>query len=550
MKRQTTEFRTTKGTSKACRKIQAGKPADEGMSKASLASLSDLKPAAEVSSGLQPAPELPSDLKPAAELSSGLQPDPELPSDHRPASEVPSGLKSAPEAFPIGEAAPMPPEVSASAVEPLMEEALTAKLSASPFFLSASSVTVLPRSPSKTQPPVPPRRAAPPPVPPRRAAPPPVPPRRAAVPPALPPVPPRRAAVPPAPPPVPPRRAAAPSPPTLSASSVPAFPRSLTVTQIPVSPWRAAPPPALPPVPPWRIAPPPVPPRRARASPVPPPAPPWRAPVPPALPPAPPWRAPAPPAPPRRAAPPTAAPPAQPPAPPWRALASPAPPPALPQRVPVPPPPAPPWRAPVPPAPPWWVPALPVLPQSPGPPQGPGPPALALSRSRPTAPLDCYSVGASGSRSLGGGAMSRIWSMSLSPHLHTLTVTLHLGLHLPSSTALIASAPVTNQAFYKNPGPPQCTSRFLVPGSRFCSPACRLPLGLLLSFIGLFSPTACDIPVCSRLDPACTTMSLSSSFNKSLHMDPLASRLSLLVTITEMTPHLNKQSGSDRTGRI
>ncbi|KAL0159645.1 hypothetical protein M9458_043370, partial [Cirrhinus mrigala] len=58
----------------------------------------------------------------------------------------------------------------------------------------------------------------------------------------------------------------------------------------------------------------------------------------------------------------------------------------------------------------------------------------------------------------------------------------------------------------------------------------RLPFGLLLSFIGLFSPTACDIPVCSRLDPACTTMSLSSSFNKSSHMDPLASRLSLRVT--------------------
>ncbi|KAL0203923.1 hypothetical protein M9458_001941, partial [Cirrhinus mrigala] len=52
-------------------------------------------------------------------------------------------------------------------------------------------------------------------------------------------------------------------------------------------------------------------------------------------------------------------------------------------------PPAPPWRAPAPPAPPWWAPALPVLPQSPVPPHGPGPPTLALSRSRPTAPLDC-----------------------------------------------------------------------------------------------------------------------------------------------------------------
>ncbi|KAL0171024.1 hypothetical protein M9458_035620, partial [Cirrhinus mrigala] len=38
----------------------------------------------------------------------------------------------------------------------------------------------------------------------------------------------------------------------------------------------------------------------------------------------------------------------------------------------------------------------------------------------------------------------------------TLTVTLYPGLHLPSSTALIASNPVTNQAFYKDPGLSPC----------------------------------------------------------------------------------------------
>ncbi|KAL0173663.1 hypothetical protein M9458_029631 [Cirrhinus mrigala] len=202
------------------------------------------KSAPEVTSGLESAPESLSDLKPAAELSSGLQPAPELPSDHKPAPEVPSGLKSAPEvpsglksapeAFPIGEAAPMPPEVSAPAVEPLMEGALTAKLTASPFFLSAPSVTVLPRSQSMTQPPVPPRRAA-----------------------AL-----------PAPPPLPPWRAPAP----------PALPPAL--------PWRAL---ALPLAPPWGAPAPPAPPWRATA----PPAPPWKAPALLAPPPASPWWAPA-----------------------------------------------------------------------------------------------------------------------------------------------------------------------------------------------------------------------------------------------------------------
>ncbi|KAI2647117.1 Transposon Tf2-6 polyprotein [Labeo rohita] len=41
--------------------------------------------------------------------------------------------------------------------------------------------------------------------------------------------------------------------------------------------------------------------------------------------------------------------------------------------------------------------------------------------------------------------------MSLSPFHYTLTVTLHFGLHLPSSTAPIALPPVANQAHYKDP---------------------------------------------------------------------------------------------------
>ncbi len=74
---------------------------------------------------------------------------------------------------------------------------------------------------------------------------------------------------------------------------------------------------------------------------------------------------------------------------------------------------APPWWAPVPSAPPWWapvpssppwLPALPTLPRSTATPlpRGPGPPSLPLFRLRSTALLDY--IGASGSRSLGGGA--------------------------------------------------------------------------------------------------------------------------------------------------
>ncbi|KAL0168964.1 hypothetical protein M9458_037186 [Cirrhinus mrigala] len=198
------------------------------------------------------------------------------------------------------------------------------------------------------------------------------------------------------------------------------------------------------------------------------PAPPWMAPAPPTSFPAPPGRAPAPPAL----------------APPWRAPA----------------PPAPPWRIPappaLPPAPPWKASALPVLPQSPGP---------------PTAPQDCFSVGASGSRSLGGGGggyvmnlVGGLWTahhqMSLSPYPHTQTVAPHPGLHSPSFSALIGSAPVTNQRRYKSPGLSPCKPRSIVvvliivsfpvfsslawPSRLDCLAACLLDSS---SFIGLFS---------------------------------------------------------------
>ncbi len=110
---------------------------------------------------------------------------------------------------------------------------------------------------------------------------------------------------------------------------------------------------------------------------------------------------------------------------------------ALPWRTSAPPwwapvPSAPHWWAPVPSAPPWWAPVpstppwLPALPQSTATPlpRGPGPPSLPLFRLRSTALLDC--IGASGSRSLGGGGgvMSRILSMhfrSLTTRGHPLT---------------------------------------------------------------------------------------------------------------------------------
>ncbi|KAI2646552.1 Farnesol kinase, chloroplastic [Labeo rohita] len=123
--------------------------------------------------------------------------------------------------------------------------------------------------------------------------------------------------------------------------------------------------------------------------------------------------------------------------------------------------------------------------------------------------------------------------MSLSPFHCTLTVTSHFRLHLPSSTALIASAPVTNQASYKAPD-------FPIPS--FCSPAwlfrfrlpSRLPFGLSLvkRIILLVLPA---FHLLLLFDPACSTMYLSRPLNKGSHMDPLASRLSLPVTEQSVT---------------
>ncbi|XP_050959826.1 uncharacterized protein LOC127161226, partial [Labeo rohita] len=108
---------------------------------------SDLKSAPEVSSGLKSAPEVPSDLKP----------DPELLSDLKPAPELPSDQETDPEASPVGEAAPMPPEVSALAVDPPMEAASLYRLSASPHTLSTSSVSAVSRSQAITRFPAPPQ---------------------------------------------------------------------------------------------------------------------------------------------------------------------------------------------------------------------------------------------------------------------------------------------------------------------------------------------------------------------------------------------------------
>ncbi|KAL0194189.1 hypothetical protein M9458_012485, partial [Cirrhinus mrigala] len=67
------------------------------------------------------------------------------------------------------------------------------------------------------------------------------------------------------------------------------------------------------------------------------------------------------------------------------------------------------------------------------------------------------------------------------------------------------------------------------------STARRLPSGLSLVLLDYSLRLACDLPVCSCFDPACTTMSLSGSVNKSWHMDPLASGLVHPVTEQSVT---------------
>ncbi|XP_058626167.1 uncharacterized protein LOC131536961 [Onychostoma macrolepis] len=122
---------------------------------------------------------------------------------------------------------------------------------------------------------------------------------------------------------------------------------------------------------------------------------------------------------------------------------------------------APPWWAPVLSAPPWWAPIpsslpwLPALPWSPVTllPQGPGPPSLPLFRLRSTSLLDYRLCGASGSRSLGGGALSRIWSLHFRSFttrghsLTTLTLTAHITLDSISHHPLLITA-VTNHSLH------------------------------------------------------------------------------------------------------
>ncbi|KAL0174039.1 hypothetical protein M9458_030007 [Cirrhinus mrigala] len=391
--------------------------------------------APEVTSVPESAPELPSDHRPAPELPSDHKPAPELPSDYKPAPELPSDHKPAPELPSFGEAMPMPPEVSALAVDPPTEAASLYNLSASPLILSASSVSAVPRSQAITRfpaPELPPGLESAPEVPSGLKSAPEAPSDHESASEAFP-----VGEAAPMPPEVsasavdPPREAAlscglSASLPVLAASSVPALPRSQSMTRVPTPPWRA---PA-------------------------PPAPPWRAPVPPAPPLAPPWRAPVPPAPP--------------------------------------------------PAPPWWAPALSVLPQSLSLPHGPGPPALALSHSRPTTPLVCYAVGASGSRSLGGGYVTNLVGVPLSAHCqmslspcHTQTVAPHPGLHSPSAIAL---HPRPISGAIKAPVFPLANHGF------------RLPFRTIARLPGLFSRLASYISVyCCLTLPARLCLCLVSS---------------------------------------
>ncbi|KAI2645348.1 Hyphal wall protein 1 [Labeo rohita] len=176
------------------------------------------------------------------------------------------------------------------------------------------------------------------------------------------------------------------------------------------------------------------------------------------------------------------------------------------------PPPAPPWWAP--PAPPWKVPALPVLSQSPGPPQGPGPPALALSNPRPTAPWTMVCLERLEAALWGGLCYESgrvLWSahrqMSLSPCHFSQTVAVHPGLLLPSPIAPIASTPVTYQRQYKYLGLP-------------------VTHGRVLDCVFVVSQCLVLLPGLSRF-----SMSLSGIINKSMHMDPLVSRPVPLVTV-------------------
>ncbi|KAI2650086.1 hypothetical protein H4Q32_016190 [Labeo rohita] len=150
----------------------------------------------------------------------------------------------------------------------------------------------------------------------------------------------------------------------------------------------------------------------------------------------------------------------------------------------------------------------------------------------------------------------------LSPCHNTQTVALHPGLHFPSFSALIGSAPVTNQQRYKSPGLSPCKPRTFSPGLLILSvslPAywtiarftdySLVSLPLRITF-ATDRPTPVsrtsivprpNISVCCCFDPACLTMYLSRPLNKSSQMDPLASRLSLSVTML-LVRHWKPQS--------
>ncbi|KAL0150473.1 hypothetical protein M9458_054290 [Cirrhinus mrigala] len=227
--------------------------------------------------------------------------------------------------------------------------------------------------------------------------------------------------------------------------------------------------------------------------------------------------------------------------------------------------PVPPWRAPAPLAPPWWAPALPTLPQSPGPPHGP----VSPPPHRSPGLLVGWSVwkplfGGGGGVFLVGDLRSAHHKMSLSPCHITQTVTLHPGLHLPSLIALIAPTPVANQARYKAPDFPPLLTEYCgllhcvsceFPVFKFIAwPSCFICLAACLwttrSFVWI-SPSLSPWITFINLQPmlasrtilvsclfaifysACSSMSLSR-FNKAWRMDPLASRLSPHVTISNI----------------
>ncbi|KAL0193898.1 hypothetical protein M9458_012194, partial [Cirrhinus mrigala] len=132
--------------------------------------------------------------------------------------------------------------------------------------------------------------------------------------------------------------------------------------------------------------------------------------------------------------------------------------------------------------------------------------------------------------------------MSLSLYSHTQTVALHPGLHYPSATAPTTCA--QSETVFK----PR-SSRHSWPSIELCLHSYEAFLLVFLCLVCLFlsigtlacltslPPRPYGLRLSSRpytclllFDPACLTMSLSRPFNKSMHMDPLVSRLTHTVT--------------------